>query len=458
VGSVETTAATERIVKALASRRQELATTTLRQIRDEIPAYARIEDAALLSDITEHVAENHDALRESLARGRPVAAEDLAFIRPHAALRAQRGMALADFMHAFLIGQRVIWDAVQEHAARDEEVYGAALSSAGMVMAFLDHASTHAADAFLEEQQQMMAESDRVRRDLLEDLLAGRRPAPGPRLAAARAAGLDADSACQVIVAVPRRQAESEYALRSAGSVLARALAKALPPLLVVRHDEIVIVCSVAGAEAPKLGERLEQAWRALVEQGLRLAVGTSTVHSRPAELPDAYREACLAAESQGPAGGVLALSELSAFDYLTLSGDGTAQRLIAPEIRRFLAEDATEGGALTATLLAYAAADLNTKLAAERLFLHVNTAHYRLRRIAERTGCDLRRLADVVELLIAIRLARADASQPMTSAGSQPPTPAGSQPTSSAGSQPPTPAGADAPRMHARGASASTA
>jgi transposase len=32
---------------------------------------------------------------------------------------------------------------------------------------------------------------------------------------------------------------------------------------------------------------------------------------------------------------------------------------------------------------------------AAERLHLHVNTAYYRLERIAERTGCDLRRLAE---------------------------------------------------------------
>jgi DNA-binding PucR family transcriptional regulator len=47
----------------------------------------------------------------------------------------------------------------------------------------------------------------------------------------------------------------------------------------------------------------------------------------------------------------------------------------------------------------------MNAKTAAERLHLHVNTIYYRLERIAERTGCDLRRLADVMELLIAVRL-----------------------------------------------------
>ena len=52
-----------------------------------------------------------------------------------------------------------------------------------------------------------------------------------------------------------------------------------------------------------------------------------------------------------------------------------------------------------------YAEADLNAKAASEALLIHVNTAHHRLGRIAERTGRDLRRLSDVIDLLIAIRI-----------------------------------------------------
>jgi DNA-binding PucR family transcriptional regulator len=59
----------------------------------------------------------------------------------------------------------------------------------------------------------------------------------------------------------------------------------------------------------------------------------------------------------------------------------------------------------LIATLMEYAGCDLNAKAAARRLHPHVNTAYYRLDRIAERTGCDLRSFADVQELLIAVRL-----------------------------------------------------
>jgi len=73
--------------------------------------------------------------------------------------------------------------------------------------------------------------------------------------------------------------------------------------------------------------------------------------------------------------------------------------------VRRFVEEDTAAGGALITTLVEFAASDLNAVAAAERLHMHVNTAYYRLDRIAERTGCDVRRLADVMELLIAVRL-----------------------------------------------------
>jgi sugar diacid utilization regulator len=38
---------------------------------------------------------------------------------------------------------------------------------------------------------------------------------------------------------------------------------------------------------------------------------------------------------------------------------------------------------------------------------VHPNTAHYRLAKIEDRTGCNVRRLADVQLLTIAIRLQR---------------------------------------------------
>jgi PucR C-terminal helix-turn-helix domain/GGDEF-like domain len=400
--------AIERIATMLAARRAELATDSLREIRAAIPAYSAIDDPVILADVTEHVAENHDALRSSLVRGEPVTAQDLAFIGPHAALRARRGVPLADFLQAFRIGHRVIWDAIVELASEDEQAAAAALDAARLVMEFIDHASTHAAQAYLEAQQLLLAEGDRVRRDLLEDLLAGRDPAPGPRLAAARAAGLDARGRCVLLAAVPVSPADDELALRSAASALARAAGGVLRPLTVVRQDEIVIVRALDGGDPRRLTEPVERAQRELAAAGVRLAIGISTPLETTAGLPDGYREACAAIDSLAPGGGVMALADLSAFDYLTLRADGTVLRLLSPTVRRFVEDDVTGGGVLTSTLLAYASANLNAKVAAQRLYIHVNTAHHRLARIEERTGCDLRDLGDVQELLIAIRLAGA--------------------------------------------------
>jgi sugar diacid utilization regulator len=302
----------------------------------------------------------------------------------------------------------VIWDAIVELASEDEQAAAAALEAARLVMEFIDLASTHAAEAYLEAQQLLLAEGDRVRRDLLEDLLAGRDPAPGPRLAAARAAGLDARGRCVLLAAVPVSPADDELALRSAASALARAGGGVLRPLTVVRQDEIVIVRALDSEDPRRLTEPVERVQRDLATAGVRLAIGISTPLETTAGLPDGYREACAAIESLAPGGGVMALADLSAFDYLTLRSDGTVLRLLSPAVRRFVEDDVIDGGTLTSTLLAYASANLNAKVAAQRLYIHVNTAHHRLTRIEERTGCDLRDLADVQELLIAIRLAGA--------------------------------------------------
>jgi DNA-binding PucR family transcriptional regulator len=103
--------------------------------------------------------------------------------------------------------------------------------------------------------------------------------------------------------------------------------------------------------------------------------------------------------------GGVAALPRLTPFQYLALGADDTARNLVDPRITSLLDEDRARGGVLTATIRAFAAADLNLRTAAERLQIHPNTAQYRLRRIQERTGRSLRCINDLVELLVAIAL-----------------------------------------------------
>jgi hypothetical protein len=345
---------------------------------------------------------------ETLGSEREVTREDLLFLRPHAARRTRR-VSVTDFIRAFYVGERVLWDAALA-LATDDESQRAALAFASHLPRYFEVATTHAAEVYLEAQEQLTATGERIRRDLLEDLLAGRELEPGPRRDAAIAAGLRAGASLRVISATPCESPVDEELLRGGAAALARAAGGPTLPLAVVRHDEIVVVLPAGGGGPGALTSRLIDAHRRLNDGGLPLFVAASTIVPDPTRIPDAYREARMLSMALGRTPIVVSLSEMSAFDYLTLRPDATAGRLIAPAIHEFVTRDASEGSPLIATLRAYVDCDLNARRAAERLHIHVNTAHYRLGRIAERTGCDLRRVSDLIELLIAARLADARA------------------------------------------------
>jgi DNA-binding PucR family transcriptional regulator len=195
-----------------------------------------------------------------------------------------------------------------------------------------------------------------------------------------------------------------DHRLRAAASAIGRAFGSAVEPLTVVRQQEVICIAP-AQAESGALAAALARAQERLDPDGIPLAVGVSATVSGTADLPDAYGEASAAVEHLRPAGGVLAMSTLSGFDCLAMFGPQTARRRMPPAIRRFVAEDRAQGEVLIVTLRAYADADFNVKVAAAQLFVHPNTARYRLAKIEERTGLDLRSFADVQELLIAVRV-----------------------------------------------------
>jgi hypothetical protein len=412
---------TDLIADALAARRDELVTAAVGVYTARIAAY-READEALLEDAREHTEVHHDLLCDVLRRNSPVKERELDFVERHAARRARGGVPLADFLEAFRSYHNILWDAVLDTSRDSRRAADQALTAARTVIGYVDLAATRASAAYLDAQQLLLANRDRVQRDLLEDLLDAGAPRTAAGLAAARAAGLEPDAACVLVAAVPAEAPEEEGALPRAAGALAAAirgrgalrsagrrggeapvLRGPFEPLAVTRRDEIVLVRACAPGERVALRMPLLEA---CASQPVVLAVGVSTVHEGLAEVGAAYREASQALTRVADSGGVLSLPDLSAFEYLTLRGDPVARRLIAPEIERFVAEDRAHGGQLIETLLAYADADLNAKAAAERLLIHVNTAHYRLGRIAEKTGCDLRRLSDVIDLLIAVRLA----------------------------------------------------
>jgi sugar diacid utilization regulator len=404
-----TAVATEPIAAALTARRNAIVDAAVESFLARIPGY-RDASATVVEDARRHTEEHHDLLCDVLRWGREVKPRELAFIERHAARRARQGISLADFLAAFRAYHTIVWQAVLETSRAGGPAAEQALAAAGTVIGYVDLVTTHASAAYLDAQQLLLADSDRVRRDLLEDLLADGSPQTAAGLAAAREAGLTPDARRVLIAAVPADTTGEPGALSRAANTLAVALGGRHAPLAVTRHGEIVLVRAQAAGGRPALRAPLTKACERAAKQGVTLAVGVSTVRDGTAALGAAYREASLALRRVAASGGgVLSLPDMSAFEYLTLRHDDAARRLIAPEIEAFVAEDREHGAHLIATLLAYADADLNAKAAAEALLIHPNTAHYRLARIAEKTGSDLRRLPDVIDLLLAIRLTSPD-------------------------------------------------
>jgi len=386
---------------ALAARLDELAGTATEHILSEIPAY-RDAPPTLRDDVRAHVLSHLHISLSTFSEARPVTREELLFVRRHAARRVGQ-IPIAEFVNAFYVGERVLWEAALA-SAHDDPSRRAALVFASHLPRYFEVATTHAAEVYIEAEEQLAATGERIRRDLLEDLVGGAPVPAGPRSDAARAAGLDGTTPCLVVSAVATPPPEDELMLRSAATALARAIGGPFTPLTVVRHGKIDLVARAPDQGADRVRDGLESAQRRLADGGMSLSIGVSTVVNGLQEIADGYREAEVARESLGLGPGVVALAEMSAFDYLTLRRDPTARRLIPRPIQEFVDEDTQQGGVLIATLREYVAADLNARRAAERLHIHVNTAHYRLGKIVERTGCDLHRVADLVEILIAAR------------------------------------------------------
>jgi sugar diacid utilization regulator len=394
-----------RILEAMLERTDALVQSTVEAIRAEIPAYAA-QEASFFVDVRDQVRRHYRVKLHLLLEERGVTLQDIAFARGAALRRARAGFALEDYLNAFRVAQQVFWEGVLACAGETPLGQEAALTLTAPLLRYCDFVSTHAGHAYVESQQYVVADADRERRDLLEHLLAGTMPTRGPLLAAARAYGIGAETPMMVALAVPVGPQADADTPHAASATITRAIPQQARILVVVRQAEIVAVPALChGIDPVELCDHLEAAHDRLRREGTTLAMGISTVANGVAELPRACLEARTALGSVTDGGGLVALPRLSPLDYLVLRADDTARWLVDARLRAFLDDDRARGGVLTATVRAFADANLNLRLAAARLQVHPNTAQYRLRRIQERTGRNPRRIADLLDLLVAVEL-----------------------------------------------------
>ena len=382
-----------------------LATSATDRIWHELPSYRA---SGLRGDVSHHVQRIYGVFVATVREGRDPMVRDFPWTAEHAQRRVEHGISLVDFLKAFRIAQLELWECLLGWTQARPGAEAAVLGVVGHVMRTIEAGSSAAATTYLEAQQYELADHEHIQRDLLEDLLAGRQPTQGRQLTMLREAGL-ADAQPYVVATAVLAGDEDSGAQEGLTRSARTHLSLSTGGIFVVRQAELVALLPVPGQLERALQQRLARVVDELADRDIRLRVGIGGLRSDLAEVPEAHAEARLAGESLDAPWGVASLADLSTLDYLVRRPDETVRRLIRPEVRAFLAEDLAGEGTYVASLQAFIDHDLNAREAARALHVHVNTMYYRLDRIASRTGCDLRRVDQMIELLLAVRMLRAE-------------------------------------------------
>ncbi|WP_066909357.1 PucR family transcriptional regulator [Millisia brevis] len=403
-------------------------------ITAEVAAYGISRDPLLQVQLYNHSLGVFRALVSCLHTNRSPAAADFPATPEFASSRVQQGIGLHDFLRAFRIGHITFWRRLVATIAemddldprcRDRDIAAILTRTGELLLEVIELVSSDAGSAYLEAEQFRLADGERMRRDLIEDLLAGRRPIIGPRRALLNTAGLTAGAP---FVATSTRLPDGidDSALTRIRSLMRTAVGRGGTGLIVARHDEVIGLFPTA--DPAEIVARFVALRPDVDTPNSGIATGISTVHHDWDFVAQAHREATVTRDSIGPDGPgtdgavtVRAATSLSPIDYLLRADDTTAYRLIDPRITAFVREEVAGDRVYLDTLEAYVESDLNAKVAAERLHLHVNTAYYRLERIAERTGRDLRRFTEVMDLIVAVRLLRSGSPGSPTAERSRP-------------------------------------
>jgi hypothetical protein len=258
-----------------------------------------------------------------------------------------------------------------------------------MLMQYVDRVSAAVGQTYLDERQALVSEEERRLRELLDCLL-GQRPVPAQLCELAERIDFPlGDRYRPFALAVPggsaRRHAHIAAGLRSRGN-------------LALTEGERVV-----GLAPP---DRDTSALRA---GGALLACGEVRPLRELAEIVDELRLVADFGARLGRTGEVHAGEYLP--ELLLARAPRVAQMVRQRVLGPLEAYAERRTSELVETLDAFVRSGLDRRRAAAEIHVHPNTLDYRLRRIAELTGLDMRRPDDLALVVLALRQAELTAS-----------------------------------------------
>ncbi|MFG2515407.1 helix-turn-helix domain-containing protein [Streptomyces sp. NPDC048584] len=378
------------------------------------------------SAVIERASDVHDRLAELVLRGGGV--HDVAAAvsqvldgtvrfteageAPTGALESSRAEGHAvrhrdDWIAAVTAGDELLGALVLRGHPRLDPVDQRTLERAAMVTSLLLLARRSAAEA-----------EQRVRGELLDDLLDARDR--DPRLLRDRAARLGADLDATHAVLAARLEggtadADQEADARRRLWAAASHLAATRQGLAAARDGGTVLLLPLtAGDSATDLARRTARDLGGAVHEPVTVGASAPVEHltARPDTVASAYTEArrCLDALRLLGRPGDGSAAEDFGFLGLLLAGERDIAGFVTRTIGQVVAYDRRRGTELLRTLDAYFACGMSPARTKDELHVHVNTVAQRLERVGRLLGDDWQSPARALEIQLALRLHRLSA------------------------------------------------
>lgn len=136
-------------------------------MREAIPEYELIDDAAIQLDVQQSVAHNVRMWFNALLSGHPPTSKELEPLISFGRRRVHQGVTLQSLLQAFRTGSRVLWDVLLEQAGSNEEIHRELLFKISPYILFhFDLMGRTIGQAHAEEQQKQARWRDRLQHEL----------------------------------------------------------------------------------------------------------------------------------------------------------------------------------------------------------------------------------------------------------------------------------------------------
>jgi hypothetical protein len=154
------------------SHLDEIADRLLETFVREIPAYAALDGETLASVrlISRSVIETGS---RAIQQRRSIGPSDIEMFVDSARRRARQGLPLDAILQAYRIGLLVWWDELRKEQVQDRQLADpeATQEATGVMIGYINHASTAVSEAYLDERDRLAADVERQYRLLIDALL-----------------------------------------------------------------------------------------------------------------------------------------------------------------------------------------------------------------------------------------------------------------------------------------------